>query len=174
MKVAVLVLVGVLIQFFDWRATFLFTAAIGLLGLVGNQVEVPESRDETAAPVDWAGGVLATLGLAGVVFAIMEAPSRGIGDPLIIATLGGGLVSLAAFVLWELRSRHPLLDVRMFRSPMLGLTTVSITMTFFAMMGAFFGMSQILQLVMGFSALGSALAMIPCMLPMMFLSPLSP
>lgn len=165
---------GVLLEFFSWEATFLFAGVIAIAALVGNQLVVPESRDETGAPVDWTGGILAAVGLGGLVYAIMEAPSRGLTDPLILATVVGGTSAIAAFVWYELHTDHPLLDVRMFRAPALGISTLSITLTFFALTGAFFGMSQLFQLVMGFSALTSSFAMLPVMIPMIVISPLVP
>ncbi|MBX3030293.1 MAG: MFS transporter [Chloroflexi bacterium] len=165
---------GLLLEFFSWESTFLFGGFVAVAALVGNQVVVPESHDPARTPVDWTGGVLATTGLAGVVYAIMEVPSHGLGDPIIAGALVGGLVALAAFVWWELRTDHPLLDVRMFRAPSLGLSALAITLTFFALMGAFFGLSQMFQLVMGFSALTSSVAFLPVMLPMILLSPFVP
>jgi len=165
---------GLLLEYFSWEATFLFSGLVGVAAFVGNRIVVPESRDETEASVDWIGGLFATLGLGGVVYAIMEAPSHGLSDPLVMIGLIVGLVSLGAFVWWQLRTDHPLLDVRMFRAPSLGFSALAITLTFFALMGAFFGLSQVFQLVMGFSALATSFAFLPVMLPMIIISPFVP
>lgn len=165
---------GVLLELFSWEATFLVTGVVGLVALAINQLIVPESRDELRTPVDWMGGILATAGLAGLVYGIMEAPTHGLADPSILGPLVVGVVALGAFVLWELRTTHPLLDVRMFRDAALGVSALSVTLTFFALMGAFFGMSQMFQLVMGMGALASSLALLPVFLPMIILSPFVP
>lgn len=165
---------GLLLEYFSWEATFVLSGVVALAAIAGNRLVVPESRDQTGAAVDWTGGALATLGLGGVVYAIMEAPSHGLSDPLIMTALIVGLVSLATFIWWELRVEHPLLDVRMFWAPSLGFSTLAITLTFFALMGAFFGLSQVFQLVMGYSALASSFAFLPVMLPMIIISPFVP
>src|SRR5581483_6908662 len=64
--------------------------------------------------VDVAGGALCAVGLAGPVFALIEAPRRGFGDPLIVVALAGGLVVLASFVAWERRAPQPMLPLGLF------------------------------------------------------------
>ncbi len=165
---------GVLLEYFSWEATFVFSGVVALAAIVTNRIVVPESRDETGAAVDWLGGALATISLGGIVYAIMEAPSHSLSDPLILTALIVGLVSLGGFIWWELRAEHPLLDVRMFLAPSLGFSTLAITLPFFALMGAFFGLSQVFQLVMGYTALASSFAFLPVMLPMIIISPFVP
>jgi len=67
-----------------------------------------------AAHVDVPGAILAALGLAGPVFALIEGQRVGFRDPFIIAALAVGLACLAAFVVWERRAAHPMLPLRLF------------------------------------------------------------
>ncbi|BDZ61772.1 antiseptic resistance protein [Demequina sediminis] len=168
------VLTGVLLHFFDWHSAFLLGAVFGIVSLVVAQVIVPESVDEKRTPVDWVGGALVTIALAGLVYTIMEAPSHGFDEPLTVAAAVAAALALAAFIAWERRARFPLLDLSLFRRSRFTLSVVSVTLTFFAMMGAFFGMTQIFQLVMGYDALATSLAFIPSMLPMMIIGPMIP
>ena len=154
--------------------TFLFSSISAVVAFGLNLAVVPESRDEKETPVDWIGGALVTVGLFGLVYAIMEYPTYGVTEPAILVALVGGCASLALFVWWQLRTPNPMLDVRLFRVPELGLSALAIILVFFAMMGAFFGMSQMLQLVMDYSPLAASFAMIPMMLPMLFLAPIVP
>ncbi|WP_062302110.1 MFS transporter [Demequina subtropica] len=168
------VLTGVLLHFFDWHAAFLLGAVFGLVALPVTARIVPESVDEKRTPVDWLGGALITAALAGIVYTIMEVPSHGWEDALTIVAAVTAVVSLALFVLWELRVPHPMIDLGLFRRSRFSLSVVSVTLTFFAMMGAFFGMTQIFQLVMGYDAITTSVAFIPSMLPMMVVGPLVP
>lgn len=168
------VLTGILLHFFDWHSAFLLGAVFGIAALAVSWVIVPESVDEKATPVDWIGGLFITLALAGIVYTIMEAPSHGFDDTLTIVAAAVGAVSLAMFIWWERRVAEPMLDLTLFARSRFSLSVISVTLTFFAMMGAFFGMTQIFQLVMGYDALTTAVAFIPSMLPMMLIGPLIP
>ncbi|MDN4476600.1 MFS transporter [Demequina sp. SYSU T00192] len=168
------VLTGVLLHFFDWHSAFLLGAVFGVASLVVAARIVPESVDEKRTPVDWLGGALITAALAGLVYTIMEVPSHGWDDSLTVVAAAGGAVALALFLVRETRARFPMIDLTLFRRARFSLSVVSVTLTFFAMMGAFFGMTQIFQLVMGYDALTTSLAFIPSMLPMMIVGPMIP
>ncbi|WP_169816396.1 MFS transporter [Demequina soli] len=168
------VLTGVLLHFFDWHAAFLLGAVFGLVALPVTARIVPESVDEKRTPVDWVGGFLITVALAGIVYTIMEVPSHGWDDTLTVVAAVAAGVCLALFIAWENRVEHPMLDLSLFRRSRFSLSVISVTLTFFAMMGAFFGMTQIFQLVMGYDEITTSVAFIPSMLPMMLVGPLVP
>lgn len=168
------IITGTLLQFFTWHSTFIFGAILAVFSVFANQVLVPETKDELRNPVDWAGGALITTALVGIVYAIIEAPSAGLSNPWVATSLVVGSLSLVAFVWQQLRSPSPLLDMSLFRRRAFGLSALAVTLTFFAMMGAFFGMSQIFQLAMGYGVFLSAIAFFPVMLPMMILAPMVP
>lgn len=165
---------GVLLEHFSWHSLFYFSAIIAIVGLVANHVLAHESRDEEETPVDWLGGSLAALGIFGIVYGVTEAPSNGVLDPGVLTSLIGGLVAIALFVLWQLRTKTPTLDMKLFKNRAFSISSLTLTLTFLAMSGVFFSMSQLMQLILGFSALESSLAMIPMMVPMMILSPFIP
>ncbi len=165
---------GVLLEHFTWHSLFIFSAIVAVIGLIANQVLAHESRDEEESPVDWLGGVLSTIGIFGVVYGITEAPSTGLGDPLVLVSLVSGLVALVLFVLWELRTKSPMLDMKLFKNRGFAVSSLTLTLVFLAMSGVFFSMSQLMQLVMGYSPLEASLLTIPLMLPMMFFSPMVP
>ncbi|WP_061960720.1 MFS transporter [Demequina flava] len=167
------VLTGLLLHFFDWHAAFYLGAAFGIVALILTMRIVPESVDEKATPVDWIGGLFVTVALAGIVYTIMEAPSHG-WETLTIGAAVLGAVSLALFIWWEKRVEHPMLDLTLFKRRRFTLSVISVTLTFFAMIGAFYSMTQIFQLVMDYDELTTALAMIPPMLPMMIVGPMVP
>src|ERR1700761_4472943 len=87
--------------------------------------------------------------------------------------MGIGLALAVAFGFVELRQRHPLLDVRLFRRPDFATGSATITVFFMAMFGFFFVIMQYVQLVMGYSPIKTAFALSPLMVPMLTLSVLS-
>ena len=165
---------GVLLEHFTWHSQFYFSASIAIIGLVANQYLAHESKDEKQTPVDWLGGLLSSLAIFGIVYGVTEAPSVGVTEPAVAASLIGGLVMLVLFVLWERRTTTPMLDMNLFKNRAFAISSLTLTLVFLAMSGVFFSMSQLMQLVMGYTPLESSLRTIPLMLPMMFLSPLVP
>ena len=165
---------GILLEHFTWHSLFYFSASIALIGLVANQYLAHESKDEKQTPVDWLGGLLSSLAIFGIVYGVTEAPSVGVTEPAVAASLVGGLVMLTLFVLWERRTKTPMLDMNLFKNRAFAISSLTLTLVFLAMSGVFFSMSQLMQLVMGYTPLESSLRTIPLMLPMMFLSPLVP
>lgn len=165
---------GILLEHFTWHSLFYFSAIIAVAGFVANQYLAHESKDEEESPVDWLGGLLSAVGIFGLVYGITEAPTDGVTDPLIATSLIGGLLALVAFVIWELKAKTPMLDMKLFKNRAFSVSSLTLTLVFLAMSGVFFSMSQLMQLVLGYSPLESSLLMIPLMLPMMFVSPLVP
>lgn len=168
------IITGFLIEHYSWQSVFIFSAVIGMLGLIFNQLLTPNSRDEHQTPIDWLGGALSAVGLFGLVYGIIEAPTHGLSNTAVLGALAVGLVSLVAFVLWQLRSKHPMLDMRLFKNPAFSIAALSVTLAFFALMGIFFSMSQLFQMIIGYSPLQSSFRMLPIMLLMMFISPFVP
>jgi MFS family permease len=163
---------GVLLHFFSWHAIFwAFVGAAALIFVLG--CTVANSRDEKAIPVDWLGAAVSGTAVVVFVFGVVSAPSRGWTNPWVYGSLAAGAALGAVFGFIEVRRRHPLLDVRLFRRPDFATGAAAITTFFLAMFGFFFVMMQYIQLVMGYSAIGTALALTPLMLPMLTLSVLS-
>jgi MFS family permease len=163
---------GLLLHFWSWQSIFWafagFAALIFVLGCT-----VSTSRDDEATPLDWPGAALIGGAVVVFVFGVVEAPARGWSDPLVYGCLAGGAALAVVFGFVEVRRRHPLLDVRLFRRPDFATGAATITVFFMAMFGFFFVMMQYVQLVMGYSPIKTAMAFSPLMLPMLTLSALS-
>lgn len=151
---------GVLLEFFSWHSIFITFAASALVTAL-LCLTIGTSRDSNPGRFDFGGTALSVLGVTGIVFGLLEAPHRGWGDALVLFALIGGLVLLAAFCVAELRINDPLLDVRLFTNRAFGSGALSVALQFFASFGAFYLMLQRLQLVMGYSPLQSAFALMP-------------
>ncbi|HEX6419738.1 MAG TPA: MFS transporter [Acidimicrobiales bacterium] len=165
-----LLISGVLVEVADWQWVFAANAAWAALALAAAVRWVPHSREPGQPPLDHAGAALSALGLAGVIFATIEGPTRGWSDALVVGGYVAGGILLAAFVAWELRAAHPMLDPRLFARRGFRTGTVSMTLQFFALFGFFFGGLQYLQLVRGYSPLEAALALVPLAITVALLS----
>src|SRR5581483_3225460 len=108
---------GWLLEHFWWGSVFLINVPVVLVALAAGRVLVPTSKDPSAPRLDLAGTVLASGGLGALLYGIIEAPALGWGDQKVVTGFIVGAVLLAAFVAWEMRSDHPMLEVRFFRNP---------------------------------------------------------
>ena len=160
---------GILLHFWSWQSIFwAFTGAGAGLFLLA--CTVSSSRDHRAAPLDLAGAVLIGAAIAVFVFGVVEAPARGWTAPLVWGSMVVGIGLATGFTMVELRRRHPLLDVRLFARPDFATGAVGVTFLFFANFGFFFVAMQYVQLVMGYSPLGTAVALMPLIVPVLLLS----
>jgi hypothetical protein len=107
------------------------------------------------------------------VFGIIEAPTRGWSDPVVYGCLIAGLAMAAVFGFVELRRRHPLLDVRLFRRPDFTTGSAGVLMLFLANFGFFYVLMQYAQLVLGYTPLQTALAVSPLLGPIFLFSAFS-
>jgi EmrB/QacA subfamily drug resistance transporter len=164
---------GFLIEHFAWSSIFLINIPIVIACLAGALWLVPESRDPGSPRIDVAGTLLSIAGLSAIVWALIEAPERGWGEPLILSAFAAGAATIAAFIAWERRTDHPMLDVRVFRNLRFSAASISITFVFFALMGVMYFLTTYLQSVLGFSALEAGVRMLPIAAGMIVASKLS-
>jgi EmrB/QacA subfamily drug resistance transporter len=111
------ILGGVLASAGLWRGVFLVNIPLGAVALVVLFLKVPESRDrESSGRIDFPGAALLAIGLAGPTYGLLRAPDLGFGDPRVFGALLAGGLSLAAFLLVESRSAHPMIPLGLFSS----------------------------------------------------------
>lgn len=163
------VLGGVLVDAASWRWVFAINVlpiavTLVLLALLEPEEHRPHGR------VDWRGAILCALGLGGPVFALIEQPTRGWSDPVIWGPLAGGLVLLAAFLVWEWRCPHPMVPLALFRNRVFSVGNVATFAIYAGLSGVTFVVVVFLQQVAGWSALGAGLAFLPVTIVMFALS----
>lgn len=107
-------LTGLLAQYLGLGAPFWFVAGLSALGLAAAAVALPASPDRPVR-VDVPGAVLLGLGVAGLILALAQGPSWGWGSALTIGCAITAVAALLAWAGWELRSAHPLIDLRLLR-----------------------------------------------------------
>jgi EmrB/QacA subfamily drug resistance transporter len=152
---------GWLIEHAGWNAIFLVNLPAVLLCLAGAVWLVPESRDPASPPLDIVGAGLSVAGLSAVVWGLIEAPERGWTEPLIVAAFAAGALVLGAFVAWERRVAHPMIDVKVFRNARFSAASASVAFVYFALMGVMYFLTSYLQSVLGYSALDAGIRMLP-------------
>jgi EmrB/QacA subfamily drug resistance transporter len=152
---------GVLVGAWSWRGIFWFNLAFGLIALVVAAIVLPESADPSAARVDTAGTLLGAGALATLVFSIIDAETVGFGSPVVIALLCVSAVLFVAFVWWERRTPHPLLDLRYLRVPAFTTGNIAAFCTYFATFAIFFFTALYLVEVAGASGYRLAAVFLP-------------
>jgi EmrB/QacA subfamily drug resistance transporter len=164
---------GFLLEQFDWTAVFLVNVPIVIAALLAIPKLVPDSRDPEQARLDPMGAVLSTVGLGILTAAIIEAPERGWTDGIILGGFAAAAVILAGFVIWELRTATPMLDVRLFRVRRFTGASISLGLVFFALFGAIFFLTQYLQGVLDYTPLQAGVRMLPVAGGLIVAGPLS-
>jgi EmrB/QacA subfamily drug resistance transporter len=161
---------GALIEFVSWRWIFAINVPL-VLATLWTAREVPESRDEEmSGRIDYLGATLASLGLAGPVFALIEQPAYGWGDPLVFVPMVAGLVLLGLFVWWEERTPHPMLPLSLFRARNFGIGNLATLLIYGGLGAATFFVTIFLQQVGGYSPIAAGLSLMPITLIMWVLS----
>ena len=164
---------GLLIGWFWWGAAFLVVVPPALLAIGAMGLVVPTSRRVEQKQLDFLGAVLSVLGLGGVVFGIIEGPGRGWGDPAVLITFSIGFLCLAIFVVWELRCKGPLFDLRVFKDTRVVGGALAMATVYFTFNSSQLLIPQYLNYVLNFSSVGTGLLMSPLGLALLILSPAS-
>lgn len=165
---------GFILEHFHWGWVFRINVPIILIALVAGAFVVPRSKDPTSQPLDLPGAALSIIALSSLVYAIIEGPHEGWTAPITLACFGLAVGAMALFILRELNTDHPMLDLRLFRDRRFSVASGGMTLTFFAMFGTFFLVSLYFQLVLGYTPLESGLLQLPMAFIMMFTAPQAP
>jgi EmrB/QacA subfamily drug resistance transporter len=164
---------GFLLEHFFWGSIFLVNLPIVALALGAGVLIMPTSKDPTAPRLDLVGAALSIAGLVSLVYAFIEAPTKGWSDSTILGALGIAAVLLATFFVWERNSSHPMLDLNFFKNPRFTSASASIAVLFFALFGTIFLLTQYFQFVLGYTPLEAGIRLLPLALTMMVVAPLS-
>ena len=172
---------GFLLDLLGWRAVFLvnipmIALSIGLgLAVLTNQNGGPSASGaaQSRTGFDWQGATLSTAMLLLLLLSVTYAHRFGWTSAPILAGLVGFLVVLVGFVWWELRTAHPMLDLRYFRVPVFSCGVSAAFLTFMGGISIFFLTPFYLQGVLGYSPTQTGLTLVPGAVCMLFLGPLS-
>ncbi|MGA2009703.1 MAG: DHA2 family efflux MFS transporter permease subunit, partial [Solirubrobacteraceae bacterium] len=164
---------GALVDSVSWRAVFIVNVPIGLLAIVLTALYVPESRAARARRIDPVGQALVIIALATLTYAIIEGPTAGWLSAQTLVLFGACIAAFTSLVLYELRRREPLIEIRFFESaPFSGASVIAVAM--FASLGGFLFLNTLyLQDVRGLSPLDAGLYTLPMAGLMLVVAPLS-
>src|SRR3954467_5166168 len=163
---------GALVGLTSWRAIFWVHLPLIAATVALTLHSVEESRDPDAfRGIDWSGIALSAVGLGGPVFALIEQPAYGWSDPIVWVPLVVGIASFVLFVAHEARTRHPMMDLALFRIRNFAIANLTTLSAYAGLIGGLFFVGLFLQQVAGYSPLEAGLATTPISLILFVLSP---
>ena len=167
------IVAGLLLARFAWGSVFLINVPIAAVGFAFALPLVEDSKNPAAERPDLVGSVLSIAGLGLVLYGIIEAPIHGWTSAVVLASGVVGLALLTAFVVWEWRCEHPMLNLQFFANRGFSGAIVSVALTMFGLLGALFLLTQFLQFDLGYTPLQAGLRMLPAAGAIAVVAPLS-
>jgi EmrB/QacA subfamily drug resistance transporter len=152
---------GLLLEHFAWGSVFWALVPLALLTAAAAFVLVPESRDPGVPRLDLPGLAISVVMLGTLTWTIIEAPEHGWASWATFSGFAVSALALAAFVIRERRTSHPMLDVSLFRDPRFSAASGAVTITFFALFGFIFLITQYFQFVRGYGTLSTGARILP-------------
>lgn len=150
------VLAGLVLEHAAWRWIYLYVVPASLLAMAFAAKLLTDSRAPGARRLDWPGQITAALTITALVYGIIEGGAGSFTDAKVLVALCVAAVSGVGFVLAELRSTDPMLDLTLFRSPAFTATTLIAMISFLGLIGFFFTLSLYFGLVQRLSTLDAA------------------
>jgi EmrB/QacA subfamily drug resistance transporter len=151
---------GWMLAHFQWGVLFLYKLPIVLVTGVLSLVLIPRLPTRAVA-LDLVGSLLSVAGVTGLVLAIIEGPKWGLASLEFWVVAVGAVALIAAFIAWERRIAHPMLDVRLFMNPAFSAASLSVVLAYFSIAGLSFSLTQYLQYVKAYTPLEAALRTLP-------------
>jgi EmrB/QacA subfamily drug resistance transporter len=152
---------GWLLGRFWWGSIFAFMAAAAAAIAVLVARVVPTSRDPRTPPIDWWGFGLSSAAMAVLILGVIQAPDWGWTSAAAVSAMAAGAGLLGLFVVFERRADHPMLDVSLFRNPRFSAASGSVAISFFALQGFIFLVTQYFQFIKAFSPLSTGVRLLP-------------
>jgi EmrB/QacA subfamily drug resistance transporter len=152
---------GIITDLLGWRWVFFVNVPVGAFALFVALTRMRESRDEGAVRADLWGLISFSAGLFLIVFGLLRGNSNGWSSALILGSLIGGTLLLAAFVVIEEMQERPMLDIKLFHSPAFDGVSIATFCIGAGMFAQFPYLSIYLQDVLGYGPLGAGLRFLP-------------
>jgi len=164
------VLGGWLIEHVSWRWAFFLNLPLAAVVIGVSLWRIPESRSAVQMHVDWKGALTATFGLGGLVTGLIESENHGWADPVVLASLLAGVLSLGVFVVIEARVKSPMVPLGLFRSSTFSGANL-LTLFLYGAIGIFFFLFPLnLIQVQKYSTTAAGIALLPLILLIFLLS----
>jgi EmrB/QacA subfamily drug resistance transporter len=154
---------GVLTGWASWRWVFFINVPFGIVAVAVAALYLRELRNANATTkLDVVGAVLVTVSLTGVIYGIVSSASTSWGSRTVLSSVGGGLVGLALFVVWELKvAAHPLVPFRLFRSRPLSVANLVMLLVGGAFFAMWYFLTYFFQGTLGYGPVAAGVAFLP-------------
>lgn len=163
---------GAVTEGIAWEWIFWLNVPLGLALIPFVLARIPEGRGPDVA-LDLPGLGLVTAGMFGVVWGLVRGNAAGWGSLEVVASLAGGVLLLAAFVAFELRTREPMLPMRFFRSRAFSAGNSAIFFAVAALFCGVFFLAQFMQVGLGSGPLDAGLQLLPWTATLFFVAPVA-
>jgi EmrB/QacA subfamily drug resistance transporter len=167
------VLGGWLVSDVSWHWIFFINAPLGVIAMIYAYVVLDKDVGEPGERLDFVDLLLASPGVALLIYGLAESNPGGFGQGKVLIPMAIGLVLLATFVWHARRSKHPLIDLRLFSDRVFSASSVSLALMVIAVFGSFLLLPYYLQEVRFESPLSSGLLMIPQGIGSMLMMPVA-
>lgn len=164
---------GWVIENYNWRFLFNGIVPLGILVIILALFLIKDTKKPTKVKFNYTGAILSTIGFGSLLYGLSEAGSSGWSDVKVLAFLTVGFFMILLFVLTQLRSNIPLLDLRVFRYDVYALSSLINVIITLAMFSGMFLLPIYLQNLRGFTPFESGLLMLPGAIIMGVMSPIS-
>ncbi|MER6287496.1 MFS transporter [Streptomyces sviceus] len=165
---------GALLEQFTWRSIFVTSAAVAMAAAFAAVLLAPDTKDAHPHRPDVAGAVSTALAIGTLVFGIVEGNEKGWTEPVVIGSFVVTVLSFAAYAYLGRRTEHPLLDPALFGIRGFRAGAITVVVQFMAVFGFFFVGLQYLQLILDYSPLKAAVALLPVAAVVMPVSAVTP
>ena len=165
---------AILVDFANWRWLFLLPVILVSISIFMGLKFIPNSKEKKQHGFDFIGSLFSIVATIAIVYALHEAPSLGLFNPIVITSLAVGIFTLTAFIYWESKCESPLLDFRFFKEPGLSKGSISLLVIFGVQAGIFVVLFPYFQAVLSWSGLKATFGLMPMAILMMFSSGLAP
>lgn len=165
---------GALLERWGWESIFVASAVVAVAAGASAALLAPNTREHDHGPFDIAGSIALTLGIGGLVYAIIEGAERGWTEPTTLVGIALAVIGVVGYVTADLHHPAPLLDPRLFALRGFQTGALTIVVQFMAVFGFFFVGLQYLQLLLDYSPLASAVALVPVAMVVLPASQITP
>ncbi|MEX2238767.1 MAG: DHA2 family efflux MFS transporter permease subunit [Dehalococcoidia bacterium] len=155
------VLGGYLVEYWSWPWIFLINIPIGIAALAMAFFFLKEEKQESPGRLDVPGFVLSAAGLGSLLYALSRAGDNGWTDSQVLLFGSLGVLMIASFCITELRTREPMIDIRLFKNALFRAGNTVQFVAFASFAGALFLLPLLLQAERGLGALESGLVTFP-------------
>ncbi|MDB5085183.1 MAG: transporter [Bacilli bacterium] len=164
---------GWIIEHWTWRILFYVGMPIAIFDIIFALIMLPNVSKLTNPKFDFAGFITSTMGFGLILYAFSEAGNNGWGDPRVVMSLIGGVIFVVLFIIRELTTEEPMLDLRVFKYNVFTISTLVSCVVNMAMFGAMILVPIYIQNIRGFSPLQAGLLLLPGAIVMAIMSPIA-